>query len=93
MPRLADELPRTKSRAVRLPQRRERTSATGFTLLGHDIAKLDRFLGQAPVDYEGKFFGQYDPDAPPAPRVAADRILETTTMSGGTDVSAIPDSR
>jgi hypothetical protein len=40
---------------------------------------------QDPADYEGKFFGQYDADAPPAPRVAPDRILETMNMSGSTD--------
>jgi hypothetical protein len=43
----ASELPRARSRAARLPQTTERTNATAFTLRGHHIAKLDRFLGQA----------------------------------------------
>jgi len=45
--RRASELTGASGRAARLPQHRERTSATGFTLLGHHVAKLDRFLGQA----------------------------------------------
>jgi hypothetical protein len=41
--------------------------------------------GQDHSDYEGKIFGNYDPDEPPAPRVARDRIRETMSMSGRTD--------
>jgi hypothetical protein len=45
----------------------------------------DDLVGRPSADFEGKFFGQYDGDAPPAPQVAPDRILETMTLSGRTD--------
>jgi hypothetical protein len=41
--RLASELPRAGLRASRAQELR----ATGFTLRGHHLAKLDRFLGKA----------------------------------------------
>jgi hypothetical protein len=48
-------------------------------LLPNDI------VGQGPAAYEGKFFGDYDSEVPPAPRVAPDRIVQTMYMSGRTD--------
>jgi len=45
--RLAGELPRTRSRAARAPRHSEEPRTAGFTLRGHHLAKLDRFLWQA----------------------------------------------
>lgn len=45
--RLASELPGAKTRAARAPQQTQERRATGFTLRGHHLAKLDRFLDQA----------------------------------------------
>jgi hypothetical protein len=42
-------------------------------------------VGRGAGAYEGKIFGDYDPDAPAAPRVAPGDIAETMNMSGGTD--------
>jgi hypothetical protein len=42
-------------------------------------------VGQDPADYEGRFFGTYDADAPRAPHVGRHRIVETTYMSGAAD--------
>jgi len=56
-----------------------RSHTEAACLLPNDI------IGQDPADYEGKFFGSYDSDAPQAPRVAPDRIVQTMYMSGRTD--------
>ena len=45
--RIASELPRTRSRAARAPRHTEEPRVAGFTLRGHHLAKLDRFLWQA----------------------------------------------
>lgn len=45
--RLASELPIARGRRARVPQHRQEPSVTGFTLRGHHVAKLDRFVGQA----------------------------------------------
>jgi len=45
--RLASEPRRARTRAARVPQHRPEPRVTGFTLRGHHIAKLDRFVGQA----------------------------------------------
>jgi hypothetical protein len=42
-------------------------------------------IARQAADFEGKFFGSYDTDAPRAPRVAPDRIVETSYMSGRAD--------
>ena len=45
--RLASELPRARARAARAPRLTQEPRATGFTLRGHHLVKLDRFLCQA----------------------------------------------
>jgi hypothetical protein len=45
--RLASEVAGPRTRVLRAPQVSPQARATGFTLRGHDLAKLDRFLGQA----------------------------------------------
>jgi hypothetical protein len=45
--RLASEVPRAGPRAVRAPRHSLDAPATGLTLRGHDLAKLDRFLVHA----------------------------------------------
>jgi hypothetical protein len=45
--RLASEVARAGTRGGRAPQHSPSPRASGFTLRGHDLAKLDRFLGQA----------------------------------------------
>ena len=45
--RLASELPSARTRAARAPRHSQDRWATGFTLSGHHLATLDRFLGQA----------------------------------------------
>jgi hypothetical protein len=45
--RLASELPRAGLRAARAQEQIQKLRATGFTLRGHHLAKLDRFLGKA----------------------------------------------
>jgi hypothetical protein len=45
--RLASKLPTARYRAARVPQHRQEPWVTSFTLHGHHIAKLDRFVSQA----------------------------------------------
>jgi len=45
--RLAGDLPRAGTLGFRTPQDSPILRAVGFTLRGHDLAKLDRFLSQA----------------------------------------------
>lgn len=45
--RLARELPAATGRAARVPRQGQKRRVTGFTLGGQQLAKLDRFLGQA----------------------------------------------
>jgi hypothetical protein len=45
--RLASEPPSTGTRAARAPRHIQPPPSAGFTLRGHHLAKLDRFLGQA----------------------------------------------
>ena len=45
--RVAREPPRARTGAARAPQYTQEPGATRFTLCGHHLAKLDRFLGQA----------------------------------------------
>jgi hypothetical protein len=68
----------------------ERRGDWTYVLLGDSHTETACLLpkgvgGKDPADYEGKFFGSYDSDVPAAPRVAQDRIVQTSYMSGRTD--------